>query len=116
MNTNQHVIDALFNALLVENTQRYREALLRPVDGKRDVYGQARNALSALEANEKEAVLRFINLAVADSVSIVLGTLDGSFFPEGISGDFVVNYDGSEIQGDLQDLFLEKAQDAGVFR
>lgn len=58
---------------------------------------------------------KFIDLAIVDSTSVIFGTLDGSHFPDGIDGDIIVDYKGEEIQGSLQDLFIEKAEDRGIY-
>lgn len=52
---------------------------------------------------------------MADSASVILGTLDGVHFPDDLDGDFIVTCDGDEIQGDLMDLFIEKAQDNNIY-
>lgn len=46
---------------------------------------------------------------------MIFRTLDGSHFPDGIDGDIIVDYKGEEIQGSLQDLFIEKAEDRGIY-
>ncbi|QVM92208.1 hypothetical protein JYG34_04045 [Pseudomonas entomophila] len=60
-------------------------------------------------------MLDFISLAMADAVSIVFGTLDGTHFPDGLSGDFAVSCDGEKISGDLQGYFLERAEEKGIY-
>lgn len=46
---------------------------------------------------------------------MILGTLDGVHFPDDIDGNFIVAYDEEEIQGDLMDIFIEKAQEKNVY-
>jgi len=41
--------------------------------------------------------------------------LDGVHFPDDLEGDFVVKLDGEDIQGDLQDIFIEKSQQDGIY-
>ncbi|WP_237761016.1 hypothetical protein [Pantoea sp. A4] len=79
------------------------------------MYAKARKALSGLSESERNDVFNFIDVIMADSASVILGTLDGSHFPDNIDGDFTVTYKESEIQGNLQDLFIEKAEEKGVY-
>ncbi|WP_323866672.1 hypothetical protein [Xenorhabdus szentirmaii] len=48
---------------------------------------------------------------MADTASTIFGTIDGSHFPPNINGDFTLLYEDEEIQGNLQDLFIEKYED-----
>ncbi|MNI92986.1 hypothetical protein D3C73_1508660 [compost metagenome] len=57
----------------------------------------------------------FFNVIIADSASVVLGTLDGVHFPDDLDGDFIVSCDGEEIQGDLMDIFIERAQEKNIY-
>lgn len=115
MSATENFVGAVFREIFDQGVPRYRKSLSSSPDDGSDVYARARNALTKLSDNEREDVLSFISLAMADAVSIVFGTLDGTHFPDGISGDFVVSCDGDEISGDLQDYFLEKAEEKGIY-
>lgn len=90
-------------------------ALTKQVNGDNDSYARARNALALLADEQKLDVVSFLKVVIADSASVVLGALDGVHFPGDLDADFVVSMDGKEIQGDLQDMFLGKVQENGVY-
>ncbi|MBP2168746.1 hypothetical protein J2125_001938 [Erwinia toletana] len=115
MNLDEQVVNAIFKELFDDNSVRYKQSLSKPVNNDTDVYAKARNALANLSPAERDNVLKFIDVAIADSASIILGTLDGSHYPDNIDGDFVVTYKDDEIQGSLQDLFIEKVEDKGIY-
>lgn len=68
-----------------------------------------------MDDTKKQDVINFLKIVITDSVSVILGTLDGVHYPDDIEGDFVLSVDGDEIQGDLQDLFFDRAQEDGVY-
>ncbi|EOL8946767.1 hypothetical protein ACM91X_003987 [Cronobacter dublinensis] len=116
MKLDQKVVDSIFRELLEENSKRYRQLLDKPGNNDGDTYSRARNALAKLSEKEKEFVFSFIDMAIADSASAIFGTLDGVYFPDGIEDDFIVTYKNEEIQGSLQDIFIEKAEDKGIYK
>lgn len=115
MNLDEQVVNAIFKELFDDNSLRYKQSLKKTVNNDNDVYAKARNALVKLSDADKDDVLKFIDVAIADSASVILGTLDGSHYPDNIDGDFIVIYKDDEIQGSLQDLFIEKAEDKGIY-
>ena len=115
MNLDEQVIDAIFKELFNDNSMRYKQSLKKPVNNDEDVYAEARNALAKLSDQDKDNVLRFIDVAIANSASVIFGTLDGTHYPENIDGDFIVTYNDDEIQGNLQDIFIEKVEDKGIY-
>ncbi|WP_168416240.1 hypothetical protein [Erwinia amylovora] len=115
MNLDEQVVNAIFKELFEDNSVRYKQSLKKAPNSDTDVYAKARNALAKLNNAEKDDVLKFIDIAIADSASVILGTLDGSHFPDNVDGDFTVTYKDDEIQGSLQDLFIEKVEDKGIY-
>lgn len=116
MEHDEQVVKAVARALFDDNAVRYQQTLTRPVNSDSDVYGRARNALASLTVEQQQDVLRFIQMAMADSASVIFGMLDGSHFPRGIDGDFAVHYQDAEIQGSLQDIWIEQAEQRGIYR
>jgi hypothetical protein len=115
MKTDEKFVSAIFEELFVKNLQQYKHSLSKPINSDTDPYAKARNALAKLNDDDRADVFDFFKVVVADSASVVLGTLDGVHFPDGIDGDFLVTCDGEEIQGDLLDVFIEKAQSENVY-
>jgi len=58
---------------------------------------------------EKEIFLKFLKIVEVNTLSHVLGILDGTTYADGIEQDFIltVENDNRKINEDLQDLFLE---------
>jgi len=115
MSSNEAFVQAIFNELFAKNFTQYSVSLNKPVNADKDSYAKARNALAKLGENERWDVINFFKIVIADSASVILGILDGVHFPDDIQGDFALVYEGNEIQGDLQDIFIEKAQDHDVY-
>ncbi|WP_339502207.1 hypothetical protein [Pseudomonas silesiensis] len=115
MRSDQKFVTAIFNELFDKNLQQYVESLSKPFNNDSDPYAKARNALAALSDEAKADVFAFFKVIIADSASVILGALDGVHFPDDIDGEFVVAYDGEEVQGDLMDIFIEKAQENSVY-
>ena len=57
---------------------------------------------------EKETFLKFLKIVEINTLSHVLGILDGTTYAEGIENDFILTTenDNKKINEDLQDLFL----------
>jgi len=108
-------VAAVFGELFDKNFEQYKEALIKPVNNDNDAYATARNALSLLGDSQRHDVIDFLKIVIADSASVILGALDGVHYPDNLEGDLVLSFDGEEIQGDLQDIFIEKAQEENVY-
>lgn len=115
MQIDNKVVMALFNELLDKNFEHYRESLSRVANSDGDAYAKAREALAKLSEPDRANIIDFLKIIIADSASVVLGTLDGVHFPGELEGDFTVLYDGAEIQGDLMDIFIGKAQQENIY-
>ncbi|MGF6110225.1 hypothetical protein [Pseudomonas frederiksbergensis] len=115
MNSDQKFVTAIFNELFDKNLEQYVESLSKPLNNDSDPYAKARNALATLNHDSKADLFAFFKVVIADSASVILGTLDGVHFPDDIDGNFVVAYDEEEIQGDLMDIFIEKAQEKKIY-
>lgn len=115
MTSDEKFVQAIFNELFSKNFTQYSTSLNKPVNADTDSYARARNALAKLGGNDRADVINFFKIVIADSASVILGTLDGVHFPNDLDGDFLLMYKGDEIQGDLQDIFIEKAQNDNVY-
>ncbi|WP_062387641.1 hypothetical protein [Pseudomonas abietaniphila] len=115
MTCSEKIVQAIANELFGKNFIQYSISLNKPINADKDSYARARNALAKLEASDRSDVINFLKVVITDSASVIFGTLDGVHFPDDIDGRFLVMYEGGEIQGDLQDLFIEKAQDDHVY-
>ena len=115
MKSDQEFLLAIFNELYTKNLEQYKKSLTKPLNNENDPFAKIRNALATLSERDRANIFAFFNVIIADSASVVLGVLDGVHFPDGIDGDFVATCHGEEIQGDLLDIFIEKAQEINVY-
>lgn len=63
--------------------------------------------------DEKEAFLNFLKVVEINSVSHVLGLLDGTIYADGIEEEFILTteVDNEKINENLQDLFIELVEE-----
>ncbi|MBD2780381.1 hypothetical protein ID852_15935 [Xenorhabdus sp. 42] len=112
MKNDEKVIESIFNELFHDDFLSYKDILTTPSDNNQDgIYSRAKIALSKLDNEDQSAILNFFRIIMADTASTIFGTIDGSHFPPNINGDFTLLYEDEEIQGNLQDLFIEKYED-----
>ncbi|CNF29200.1 hypothetical protein QVN42_15175 [Yersinia nurmii] len=116
MANDKKVVEAIFNELFFDNLPRYKGALSKSPDANKDVYARARNAIAKLDQEDKDAVFEFFKIIIADTASVILGTIDGSHFPNDIDGDFKLSYEDEEIQGCLQDYFIAGAEGINTYK
>lgn len=62
---------------------------------------------------ERQFFLKFLKIVEINTLSHVLGILDGTTHADGIDDDFIIttDQDSEKVNGDLQDLFLEIIED-----
>ncbi len=118
MKKDKLVVTSLATELLDDVFISYKKNLtdLSKKNNSGDPYSKMRNALAKLSNEEQVSIFNFIRLAMVDTSSIIFGTLDGSHFPPNIDGDFIVSYNGDEIQGSLQDELISIAEEKGIYK
>lgn len=102
---------AFMKYIVLENLEIYRRhfigtALSRDMSDDRKALLKF---LSGLDKNEIDIVFRLIKAVETDTVSNMLGVLDGSTTLGALDKDFVLTYDGStaKLNGSLQEYFLQ---------
>ncbi len=118
MKKDKLVVTSLATELLDDVFISYKKNLtdLSKKNNSGDPYSKMRNALAKLSNEEQVSIFNFIRLAMVDASSVIFGTLDGSHFPPNIDGDFIVSYNGDEIQGSLQDELISIAEEKGIYK
>ena len=118
MKKDKLVVTSLATELLDDVFISYKKNLtdLSKKNNSCDPYSKMRNALAKLSNEEQVSIFNFIRLAMVDTSSVIFGTLDGSHFPPNIDGDFIVSYNGDEIQGSLQDELISIAEEKGIYK
>ncbi|HCU2505344.1 TPA: hypothetical protein OUK37_001768 [Proteus mirabilis] len=118
MKKDKLVVTSLATELLDDVFISYKKNLtdLSKKNNSGDPYSKIRNALAKLSNEEQVSIFNFIRLAMVDTSSVIFGTLDGSHFSPNIDGDFIVSYNGDEIQGSLQDELISIAEEKGIYK
>lgn len=118
MKKDKLIVTSLATELLDDVFISYKKNLtdLSKKNNSGDPYSKMRNALAKLSNEEQVSIFNFIRLAMVDTSSVIFGTLDGSHFPPNIDGDFIVSYNGDEIQGSLQDELISIAEEKGIYK
>jgi len=118
MKKDELIVTALLSELLGHTLPYYISNLTdsAKLAGDDDPYSRARCALRKLSTADQEKIFNFLKVVIVDTASSVLGTLDGTYFPSNIQGDFTLEYEGDEIQGSLQDELISKAEEMGVYK
>lgn len=118
MKKDELIVTALLSELLGHTLPYYISNLTdsAKLAGDDDPYSRARCALRKLSTADQEKIFNFLKVVIVDTASSVLGTLDGTYFPSNIQGNFTLEYEGDEIQGSLQDELISKAEEMGVYK
>ncbi|MEZ6959788.1 MULTISPECIES: hypothetical protein [unclassified Aeromonas] len=116
MGNDKAVVGSIFNELFFDNLPRYQDALSRMPNMNSDAYAKARDVISKLGDGEREAIFSFLKLVMTDTASVILGTIDGTHFPDGIVDDFKLFYGEDEIQGCLQGYFIAQAENISAYK
>lgn len=116
MGNDKAVVDAIFEELFFDNLPRYKKLLSVKSAMGCDAYHKASHIISKLDDEEREAIFSFFKLVIADTASVIFGTVDGSHFPNGIVDEFKLFYGKDEIQGCLQDYFISQAEAVGTYK
>lgn len=66
----------------------------------------------SLDDEQKKAFVDFVNLVIVDSLSCVLGMIDGTCYSS-VDGKITLAVGNDVVSGDLQDYFLGLVEDDG---
>lgn len=113
MSVDEKVISCIFNELLVEDVNLYEKNIAEIDISNEDAksfYSKMAKVMSNLNEEEKRDIYNFFKIVITDTASVILGTIDGTHMVNGLDEDFSISYGHVDIKGDLQDLFLEKAE------
>jgi len=92
-----------------ENLSIYKELFSAPPTNASDKYWQNSRALfNSLNEDQQRAFLQVIRQTMVDTISNLLGIIDGASFIEGVDQDFELTHGNNRnpLSGDLQSLFL----------
>ncbi|MCW2254445.1 hypothetical protein M2263_000536 [Providencia alcalifaciens] len=98
-------------------TSIYIERLLKKsqIDPSLDVFAKTKQIYTNLSDDDKKVMINLMRIIIADTASVISGTIDGSHMPDNIDGNFELIYKNESIHGDLQDYFLELVEMNNTF-
>jgi len=99
--------------VLDQNLRAYDEILATPLpDVKDERWRQILGQFVAMTKGQQEAVRLLVRQSMVDTISSVLGILDGTSLLEHYRERFALTYgeEGEKLNGDLQDFFLAEEE------
>lgn len=114
----KELVTAIYNSILVENIEIYKNLFETTKVGPKttEYWRETLGLYEKLSEDDKKVLLKIIEQTVIDTISNMLGAIDGSSTLAEIESEIGLTVDKQCIQGDLQDLFLElveKSDDMG---
>jgi hypothetical protein len=99
-------------AVVEENNATYRALLLNtdPNEASDPYWKRVLTVFSNLNAGQREVLIELTRQVAIDTAANVLGVIDGRCALEGVDGEFRLTYGARNLAGDLQSLFLERAE------
>lgn len=106
--TPQEFVSRLYGAVVLENNDVYRDIFESTAQHEAsDPYWKRAIALfNSLDAVGKETLLEIMRQVSVDTISHVLGVIDGANSLDGVQESFDLTLDGAGLGRDLQRLFL----------
>lgn len=105
----EELVKILNRDVINGNLELYRNLLNTTTEATDPVWKGILPIYINLSREEKEIFLKFLKIVEINTLSHVLGILDGVTHADGIEQDFIltIENDNRKINEDLQDLFLE---------
>lgn len=105
----EKLVEILNREVIEGNLVLYKELLDTTTEAKDPVWKGILPIYINLSKEEKESFIKFLRIVEINTLSHVLGILDGSTYVEGSDDEFILTTEGSDekINEDFQNLFLE---------
>ncbi len=106
--TPEYFAAGILQLVIKDGMETYRHMFSNTQPEKsKDPYGKrALTLFSQLSGNQREVLFDIIRQTSVDTVSCVLGVVDGVCFIEGETDSYKLTYGGQDLGNDLQSLFL----------
>lgn len=106
------LIKVIYNSVLVENIEIYRDLFENSkIEIRTTEYWKSTLELyEKLSSADKQIFLRIVEQTVVDTISNMLGVIDGSSTLTGFQHEIGLTVGNQFIQSDLQDVFLEMVE------
>ncbi|WP_284461224.1 hypothetical protein [Chryseobacterium sp.] len=105
----EELVKVLNRDVVEGNLELYKKLLNTTTEAKDPIWKGILPIYINFSKDEKDVFLKFLRIVEINTLSHVLGILDGSTYSDGIEEDFILTTKDSDkkINEDLQDLFLE---------
>ncbi|MBI9052148.1 MAG: hypothetical protein JEZ00_22220 [Anaerolineaceae bacterium] len=105
----EEFVKALFMSIVLENVQIYQNLFdTTKIDSKTtEHWKNALKMYNGLSANQKDIFISVIRQTIIDTISNFFGIIDGGSTLNGFDLDVKFEIDNKEVNGKLQDQFLE---------
>ena len=109
MNENENFVKSLYESIIKENLELDRQLYETiKIDTKTDEYWKAAIGLyNSLTVENKDVLMRIIEQTMIDTISNMLGVIDGSSTLKDRLLEPKLLLDSKDTGGELQDFFLE---------
>jgi hypothetical protein len=110
--TPESFVSKLSATVVEENNAIYRALLLDtdPSEASDPYWKRVLTVFNDLNADQREVLVELTRQVAIDATANVLGVIDGTCALEGVDGEFRLTYGARNLAGDLQSLFLERAE------
>jgi hypothetical protein len=108
---NEELIERIYESIVVENTATYQR-LFEQENGPNtiDYWVSARRLYQGIDDSQKDTFFWILRSVIIDTVSNVLGAIDGTVAIDDRDWDLRLSIDGIGSDGTLQDCFLEHVE------
>ena len=108
----KELITAIYNSILVENVEIYKSLFETTKIGPKttEYWKSSLGLYEKLSDDDKQTLMRIIEQTVIDTISSMLGAIDGSSTLADFEPEIGLTAENQNIQGDLQDIFLEMVE------
>lgn len=105
----EKLVSAIYNSILVENIEIYKNLFETTKIGPKttEYWRETLGLYEKLSGHDKQVLMNMIEQTVVDTISNILGAIDGSSTLADFEPEISLSVENQNIQGELQGLFLE---------
>ena len=106
-------VESIYKSIVVENRSLYKNLYENTyADKSNDEYWKKSLKLyNGLSEENKEIFIKILQQTMIDTISNVLGIIDGSSTLNGCDAEIKLYLNDADTEGELQDLFLEYVEE-----
>lgn len=111
-----NVVNGIIQQIVVQETGEYLQLIDSTNENEitDDRWRQAYDLYHGLDTENRGRFETLVRLVTIDTISSLLGLIDGVSSFEGQTDEFELTYADDVISGDLQDTFLARIEDLGT--